>query len=107
LLGTLLNIKPLLTLRNGRVEPIERIRTKRKALDRMIEIAVQRTRETGYTYRVAIIHGQAPDEAVYVATRAQEQIRCAYLHQGEVGPVIGTHVGPGVVGIAFMPMLSD
>ena len=107
LLGTLLNIKPLLTLRDGRVEPVERIRTKRKALDRMIEIAVQRTRETGYTYRVAVVHGQAPDEAVYVANRAREQIRCASLHQSEVGPVIGTHVGPGVVGLAFMPILSD
>ncbi|MCS7221320.1 MAG: DegV family protein [Anaerolineae bacterium] len=107
LLGTLLNIKPLLTLRDGRVEPVERVRTKRKALDRMIEIAVQRAQETGYGYRVAVIHGQAPDEADYVASRACDQIRCIDLHQSEVGPVLGTHVGPGVVGIAFMPVLAD
>ncbi len=107
LLGTLLNIKPLLTLRDGRVEPVERIRTKRRALDRMVEIAAQWTRETDYAYRVAVIHGQAPDEAAYVANRAREQIRCTHLHQGEVGPVIGVHVGPGVVGLAFMPVLTD
>ncbi len=107
LLGTLLNIKPLLTLHNGRVEPVERVRTKRKALDRMVEIAAQRAREAGYAYHVAVIHGQAPDEAAYVASRAREQINCVHIRQSEIGPVLGVHVGPGVVGIAFMPMLSD
>lgn len=105
LVGTLLNIKPLLTLQNGRVEPLERVRTKRKALDRLVEIAAQRARETMYPYRVAVIHGQAPDEAAYVAHRVSEQINCAHLVQSEIGPVLGVHVGPGVVGAALMPVL--
>lgn len=106
-LGTLLNVKPLLTLANGRVEALERVRTKRKALDRMVEIAAQRTQETGYPYRVVVIHAQAADEAAYVAQLVKEKINCAHLRQTQVGPVIGVHVGPGVVGITLMPVLPE
>ena len=104
-LGTLLNVKPLLTLANGRVEALERVRTKRKALDRMVEVAAQHTQETGHPYRVVVIHAQAADEAAYVAQLVTGKINCAHLRQTQVGPVIGVHVGPGVVGIALMPVL--
>ena len=56
LVGTLLNVKPLLTLANGRVDALERVRTKRKALDRMVEVAAQRAQETGHPYRVVVVH---------------------------------------------------
>ncbi len=107
LVGTLLNIKPLLTLKDGRVEPLERVRSKRRAVTRALEIAAQHAEETGYTYRVAVLHGQAPEEAAALAERVKERIRCERVHQGEVGPVLGTHVGPGVVGIALMPVLPQ
>jgi len=55
-LGTLLNVKPLLTLANGRVDALERVRIKRKALDRMVEVAAQRAQETGHPYRVVVVH---------------------------------------------------
>ena len=107
LVGTLLNIKPLLTLQEGRVEPLERIRSKRRALARMVEIAAHRAQATGHVYRAAALHSRSPEEAALLAQQIRERIRCeGEVYQGEIGPVLGTHVGPGVVGMAMMPVLS-
>ncbi|HEY63878.1 MAG TPA: DegV family protein [Caldilineae bacterium] len=107
LVGTLLRIKPLLTLRGGRVDLLERVRTRRKAIDRMIEIAAQRAQAAGCPHRVGVLHAQAPNEAEYIAQQARERLDCEHLLLSQIGPVLGTHVGPGTVGIAMMPMLPE
>lgn len=106
-LGTLLNIKPLLTLRDGIVDAMERVRTKRRALDRMLEIVRREAEATGYPYRIGVLHGQAPNDAAYLAHRVRELINCVQVRQSQVGPVLGTHVGPGVVGMAIQPVLPE
>jgi DegV family protein with EDD domain len=99
LLGSALSIKPLLYLNEGRIEALERVRTKRKAVARMLDVMEERV-ENGSVH-AAVIHANAPEEGA----RLQEQVSKRFPHvelcQAELSPVIGTHVGPGTVGVAF------
>lgn len=103
-LGTALNLKPLLELRDGRVEAVERIRTMRKALERLLELLDERVGQRS-PLRLACLHANAPEEAEALMERVRQrypQERLVELVMAEVSPVIGTHTGPGTVGIAYM-----
>lgn len=103
-LGTALNLKPLLELRDGRVEAVERIRTMRKALERLLELLDERVGQRS-PLRLACLHANAPEEAEALMERVRQrypQKRLVELVMAEVSPVIGTHTGPGTVGIAYM-----
>ncbi|GAB4495391.1 MAG: DegV family protein [Anaerolineales bacterium] len=99
-LGTALGIKPLLHVENGRVEPLERVRTRRKALQRLAELVTERA--NGKPVRIAALHANAIEEAR--ATLADIQSRNNVIESivSDVSPVIGTHVGPGTVAISYM-----
>lgn len=100
-LGTALNIKPLLELREGRIEAVEKIRTKSKAVQRMIELVAERV--AGRTpVRLAAIHANAEAEAQALLEAASAAINPVETFFASVSPVIGVHTGPGVVGLAFM-----
>ena len=96
--GTLLNVKPILGIRDGEVQPIERVRTMAGALRRLVELVVG----LGSVERLAVIDGAAEDRAVEV----EQQLRAHYpeltIDRGEIGPVLGTHAGPGVVGVGVL-----
>ena len=96
--GTLLNVKPILGIRDGEVQPIERVRTMTGALRRLVELVVG----LGSVERLAVIDGAAEDRAVEV----EQQLRAHYpeltIDRGEIGPVLGTHAGPGVVGVGVL-----
>ncbi len=98
LVGSLLSIKPVLTLRDNEVVPVERVRTWRKALDRMVEIA----RNQGQLDNIVILHVGNQDDAQVLAERLAELILGRAPMVGEMGPVIGTYAGPGAVGIVTM-----
>lgn len=101
LLGTALNIKPLLELRAGRIEAVEKIRTKSKAIERMIELTAERV--AGRTpVRLAAVHANAEAEAQALLEAAAAKMNPAETFFASVSPVIGVHTGPGVVGLAFM-----
>ncbi len=103
-LGTALNLKPLLELRDGRVEAVERIRTMRKALERLLDLLDERVGQRS-PLRLACMHANAPEEAEALMERVRQrypQERLVELVVAEVSPVIGTHTGPGTVGIAYM-----
>ncbi|PJH76274.1 MAG: hypothetical protein CO064_02165 [Anaerolineae bacterium CG_4_9_14_0_8_um_filter_58_9] len=101
LLGTALNIKPVLELRDGRVESIEKVRTKSKALDRIIELVVEKV--AGRTpVRLATLHANAEAEARTTLEKISAQLHPIESIFASVSPVIGTHAGPGTVGLAFM-----
>jgi DegV family protein with EDD domain len=101
LLGSALNIKPILELRDGRIESIEKVRTKGKALDRMVELVAQRV--GGRTpVRLATLHANAETEARAALETASLQLQPIETVFASVSPVIGTHAGPGTVGLAFM-----
>lgn len=100
-LGTALNIKPLLEVRGGRVEALERVRTRKKSLMRLIEIIEERTKGKS-PIRLATIHANAEDEAREVLEELTRRLKPTETISSTVSPVIGTHVGPGTVGIAYL-----
>jgi len=100
-LGTALNMKPVLAVQDGRVEAVERIRTKRKALDRVLELVMEQAR--GKTpVRLATLHAAAEEEARTLLDKASTEMNAAESIMSTVSPVVGTHAGPGTVGLAYM-----
>jgi DegV family protein with EDD domain len=101
LLGSALNIKPLLTLEDGRIESVEKVRTKSKALDRLVDIIVEKA-GSGTPVRLATLHANAEAEARAVLEKAAARLHPVETVLASVSPVIGTHTGPGTVGLAYM-----
>jgi DegV family protein with EDD domain len=101
MLGSALNLKPLLELRDGRIESVEKVRTKGKAISRMIELVVEQV--AGRTpVRLATLHANAEDEARSALEAAATQLNPVEQVLAAVSPAIGTHAGPGTVGLAYM-----
>ena len=95
LVGSVLSLKPVLTIREGQVTPLERVRTWRKALDRMVELV----REQGPLEELAIYHvGNEPD-ANAVAERLSDLVPLDRILIGEIGSVVTTYAGPGALGL--------
>ena len=101
LLGTALNLKPLLYVNNGRVESLENIRTKGKALIRLLDLIEERISEGGKPIRIAALHAACPEDGQQLLDRATQRFRPTEAILSVVGPVVGTHVGPGTLGIAY------
>ena len=101
MLGSALNLKPLLELRDGRIESIEKIRTKGKAINRMIELIVERIAGRK-PVRLATLHANAEAEAKSALETAAAQLNPVEQILASVSPAIGTHAGPGTVGLAYM-----
>jgi DegV family protein with EDD domain len=100
-LGTALNIKPILELRDGRVEAAEQVRTRRKSLSRIVELTEKQI--GGRTpVRLASLHANAPEDAQIVLNEAIEKLNPIETYFSEVSPVIGANAGPGVVGLVYM-----
>ena len=101
LLGSALNIKPILELRDGRIESVEKVRTKGKAIARMIELVTQNVAGRN-PVRLATLHANAEAEARATLSTAALQLHPIETVFASVSPVIGTHAGPGTIGLAFM-----
>jgi DegV family protein with EDD domain len=100
-LGSALNLKPILALQDGRVEAIERVRTKSKALDRVLELVIEQAK--GKTpIRLATLHANAEAEARDLLVKASAELHPVETVLSEVSPAIGAHIGPGTVGLAYM-----
>jgi DegV family protein with EDD domain len=102
-LGTLLKVKPILVLQEGAIEPLEKVRSKRKAQARMLSLVEEYLGDKGPQARVALAQALVPDEAQALALELQGRLGCCEPGISEIGPVIGTHTGPGVIGIAACP----
>lgn len=98
-LGSALAIKPILYISNGRIEPFERQRTRKRSVARLLEIMQQKV--GGEEVHVAILHGNIPDEAQDLEKQIRERFQCVDLITSEMGPVIGVHAGPGTLGVVF------
>ena len=97
--GQLLKVKPILTIREGEVVPLKRVRGNRRAFEEFIA-AFEAGSSDGPNLRVAIVHADAPDRAdalreLVRRTRPQAQLELVT----SLGPVVGTHAGPGTVGL--------
>jgi len=101
LLGSALNIKPILELRDGRIESVGKVRTKSKAIERMIDLVAQHV--TGKTpVRLATLHANAETEARAALDTAVRRLQPVETIFASVSPVIGAQAGPGTIGLAFM-----
>jgi DegV family protein with EDD domain len=99
-LGSALKIKPILTLEEE-ITPVERVRTSGRAFERMVEYL--RTRCDDGADAWVVQHIQAPEEAARLVERGREMFGTDPCFVSEVGPVIGTHVGPGLLGVGGIP----
>ena len=99
-LGSALRIKPILTLEQE-ITPIERVRTGAKALKRLVEYAQQLHTDGADAWVVQ--HIQAPEEAGHLIEEVEQIMGRPPLFVSEVGPVLGTHVGPGLLGVGGVP----
>lgn len=101
LLGSLLNIKPILKLdEDGEVAPDEKVRGKKKAMARIYEKLQQYAGNE--PVRVGLLHAGIGNEVDQVAETLKEKLNITRLDVAELGPVIGTHAGPGTIGIAVI-----
>ena len=98
-LGNLLDVKPILQLSDGRIQMLDRPRTRRRAMDRLEQMVGQRL--DGAPGRVAVTHAAAPEQAQELAERIRRSVAVAEMFVTELTPVIGAHTGPGLVGCAF------
>ena len=100
LLGAALNMKPILTIRGGIVDSADRVRTINKALDRIIELVSEKCAGKS-NIRLATLHANAEDNAKLVLGNAAAKLNAVESVLSEVSPSIGTHLGPGTVGLAY------
>ena len=100
-IGSALNLKPILALKDGCVEAEGRVRTKSKALDRLIELVAEHVKGKSNIH-LATLHANAEKEARDLLDLASIKFGAIESVLSSVSPVVGTHAGPGTVGIAFM-----
>jgi DegV family protein with EDD domain len=99
-LGGALKIKPILTL-DGEITPIERVRTSGRAFERMVEY--MRSRHADGADGWVVQHIQAPDVVERLLERGRDLFGSEPVFVSQIGPVIGAHVGPGLVGVGGLP----
>lgn len=100
LFGSVLSIKPVLTLDDGRIETLEKIRTKRKAIQYLIDYVVKDVAGKAEVHAV-MLNAVALDDADAAAAKLQQRLNIENIPHSALSPVIGTHVGPGAIGIAY------
>lgn len=100
-IGSALNLKPILALKEGRVEGVERIRTKSKAHNRILELIAEQVKGKS-NIRIATLHANAVEDAKALLDRAKQELNPVETIFTEVSPVVGAQAGPGTVGLAFM-----
>lgn len=100
LVGSLLQIKPILCITGGLVQPFERVRTRPKAMERLVEIMRTRVRPDEPVH-VGVMHGDCQADGEYLMEAISKSFNCREIYFTEIGPVVGVHTGPGTVGMAW------
>ena len=102
LLGTALNIKPILHFEDGIIQPLSQTRTMKKGIDELLTIAETRLGDQRME-EAAVVHVDCLDEGRALVEIVKERFNPSLIHLSDVSPVVGTHVGPGALGLAFYP----
>jgi DegV family protein with EDD domain len=93
LLGSILNVKPMLSLKNGEVVPAGQVRTRAKGIDKLFEF----TQNTPNIQDLAVVYSTTPDEAQSLAERLDSVFERKRIRIARVGPALGVHMGPGAL----------
>ncbi len=97
-IGTMLDVKPILLVKDREIKPVERVRTKARAMTRMVEYF----EGDGPVEYVGVMHAQSPDEAAQVMALMRKALGEQEIATGQIGTVLGTHVGPKAIGIVYI-----
>ena len=100
LIGSILSLKPILTVQDGKVESHASVRTKKKAMKAVLETVNEKLGGKSPRY-IGVIHSAAPAEASKLSALMADQFSGAEIIEADLTPVVGTHVGPGCVGLAY------
>lgn len=98
--SSLFRIKPILTIDNGDARPLAKAQTTSGALKRMLGI-MKRRAVKGQSLHVTVMHADALDNALVLSSEISARFQCSELFITEFTPVMGAHIGPGLVGVAF------
>jgi DegV family protein with EDD domain len=97
MLGSVLNVKPLLAIKDGEFVPVAQVRSRSKGIDKLFDFAIG----TPNVEDMAVIHSTTSDEAESLASRIGTEIKLEQVRIARLGPVLGVHGGPGVLAVAF------
>jgi DegV family protein with EDD domain len=100
MLGNLIKIKPILSIKDGEVTPVSRVRGEYHALQVIVDYVVQQVEDHRVLY-LTILEADAPEAAAHLQELALQQMQPAEIFHSEFTPVIGVHTGPGVVGLSY------
>lgn len=100
LVGSLLQIKPILQFKNGRTEPVESQRTKRRAVERLKELVYSDCPHSDQSF-LSIMHGDAFEEAQRLAEEFKTALGLSHVPICDLPPAILVHAGPGVLGVSY------
>jgi len=98
--GGLLNIKPILHFVDGAIQPLEKVRGRKNVVKRMVEIMAQRVKNPENQI-VGISHGDNEELAMELADAIKEEFKVKDIIMSWIGPVVGSHAGPGTVALFF------
>jgi DegV family protein with EDD domain len=99
-LGSILNMKPIVSLEDGLLETLEKVRTRKKSLDRLLDIMEERVGTT-VPINLGVIHARAPEVGQEIFSRAKERFNCNEFYLTELCASLTVHFGPGVIGLCF------
>lgn len=102
-LGTLLNTKPILGLVEGKIQPLDQVRTKKKAVERLFTELESKLAYPRQPIQAGIMHIAAPAEMESLTALMKERFNMTRLYTSELGPVVGAHLGPGALGVGICP----
>ena len=98
MIGTMLDLKPLLLVADAEIKPVDRLRTRSRAIPRMVDYF----KGDGPVEQIAVMHAQAPDEAMQVTEALKRDFPDREITVGQIGIVLGTHTGPKALGITYI-----
>lgn len=105
LVGSLLNIKPLIGMEDGVVVPLGQVRSRHAAYEKMVEMVEAAVGKAG-KIKIAFLHAAAPAEAELLKELFERRLTCVESLVAELSPALGVHTGPGTAGVCYFPMRS-
>jgi DegV family protein with EDD domain len=105
LVGSLLNIKPLIGMEDGVIVPLGQARSRIKAYQMMVDMVEAAVGKLG-KIKIAYVHAAAQEEAEKLKKMFEERLTCVESLIAELSPVLGVHTGPGTAGICYFPVLE-
>lgn len=100
LFGSLLQIRPILTVEDGKTTVFTKVRTKKKAVDKIVSTILEQNKKSSIKGLI-VHHINCEDEGLELASRLKNELNLSEVKIQSIGPIIGLHVGPGSIGVAY------